>query len=82
MIHHPDPVPDESNVGHNRKFSNAFGTETTEIHLPSAKLKEEKNMDFTALKQNGLNTNLTIICTECDKPKLVYAQKSHLKITF
>ena len=27
-------------------------------------------MGFTALKQYGLNTNLTVICTECDNPWL------------
>ena len=32
-------------------------------------------MDFTALKQYALNTNPKIICTECDKPQLVYTQK-------
>ena len=32
-------------------------------------------MGFTALKQYALNTNLKIICTECDKPQLVYTQK-------
>ena len=32
-------------------------------------------MGFTTLKQHGLNTNLTVICIECDKPRLVYAHK-------
>ena len=76
MSHFPDPVPDETNEGHYQKFSNAFGTETIEIHLPSDKLKEQKNtMGFTALTQHALTTNLTIICTKYDKPRLVYAQK-------
>ena len=71
MSHLPDPVLTEASEGHYQKFSDGFGTETTEIHLPSAKFKEQKNtMVFTAL-----NTNLTIICTEHDKPRLVYAHK-------
>ena len=32
-------------------------------------------MGFTTLKQHVLITNLTIICTEYDKPRLIYAQK-------
>ena len=55
-------------------FNDAFGTETTKIYSPSAELKEQKNlMGFTAFNQHALNTNLTIIYTECDKPQLVYA---------
>ena len=74
--HLPDPVPDEANKGHYQKFSDIFGTEITEIHLPSFKLMEQENMmGFTTLKQHVLITNLTIICTECDKPRLIYAQK-------
>lgn len=82
VFHLPDPIPNEANERHYQKFSDAFGTETTEIHLPSAKLKEQKNMTgFTTLKIYALNTNLTIICTECGKPRLPYAQKGHT-ITF
>lgn len=63
MSHLSGPVPDEANKGHYQKFIDAFGTETTEIHLISAELKEQKNMmGLTALNQHGLNTNLTIIC--------------------
>ena len=72
----PDLAPGEANEGHYEKFSDTFGTETTEMHLPSATLKEQKTtMDFIALKQHGLSTNLTIFRTECDKPQLVYAHK-------
>ena len=74
MSHLSGPVPDEANKGHYQKFIDAFGTETTEIHLISAELKEQKNMmALPALNRHGLNTYLTIICTECDKPRLVYA---------
>ena len=76
MSYLPDPAPGEANERHYQKFSDTFGTETTEIHLPSATLKEQKTtMDFTALKQHALSTNLTIFRTECDKPQLVYAHK-------
>ena len=49
MFHLPDPVPDKANEGHYQRFSDAFGTEITEIHLPSAKLKEEKIWVFQHL---------------------------------
>ena len=72
MSHLPDPVLGEANEGHYQKCSNAFGTESTEIHFPFAKLNEQKNtIDFAALKEHAFNANLTIICTEYVKPQLV-----------
>ena len=41
------------------------------LHLRNKKLR----LDFIALKQHALSTNLTIFRTECDKPQLVYAHK-------
>ena len=41
VSHLPDPVPDEANKVHYQKFSDTFGTEITEIHLPSSKLMEQ-----------------------------------------
>ena len=77
MSHFPDPVPDETNEGHYQKFSNAFGTETIEIHLPSDKLKEQKNtMGFTALT-HALTTNLTISVQNMISHDLFMLRKSH-----
>ena len=80
-IFQTDPVPDEANEGHYQKFSDAFGAETTEIHLPSAKCKEQKNtMSFAHLNirqisvQNVISHGLfTLITCLIPIEKLYYS---------
>ena len=50
---------------------------TTEEHSPSKKLanKNSDGVPFNLSKQYAMNTNLTIEYTECNKPRIVYAQK-------
>ena len=73
----PDPVPDEQNEGHYKPFNQVFGTETSEKYLPSKTLAAKKThgIPFSPSKQHASNTNIVIMCTECQKPRLVYAQK-------
>ena len=75
--HLPDPTPDEASEGHYLKFSKLFGTDTEESHTPSLKVRQaqKSNIGYTAVKQHATNTNLTLTCTECDKPRLVLAKK-------
>ena len=75
--HLPDPKPDGASEGHYLKFSELFGTDTEESHTPSLKVRQayKSNIGYTAVKQDATNTNFTLTCTECDKPRLVLARK-------
>ena len=65
---------DERNEGHCKSFSDFLGKVTTEEHRPSKKLanKNSHGVPFNPSKQHAMNTNLII---ECNKPRIVYAQK-------
>ena len=72
----PDPVPDEQNKGHYKPSNQVFGTETSEEkYLPSKTLavKKTHGIPFSPSKQHASNTNIVVMCTECQKPR--YAQK-------
>ena len=59
-----------------RKDSTKSSVTLLVLRPPKIISKEQKNMMcFTALKQLVLNTNLTIVCTESDKARLVYPHK-------
>ena len=76
-LHHlPDPIPDPTNEGHYQPFSSLFGKTTTEEYLPSKKsgTVTGHNIPFNPCKQHASNTNLTITCYECNKPRLIYSK--------
>ena len=60
-----------------KDFQICFGKVTTEEHHLSKKLanKNSHGVPFDPSKQHAMNTNLIIECTECNKPRIVYAQK-------
>ena len=72
-------MPDEGNEGHYKGFPDVFGKVTTE-HRLSKKLakKNSHRIAFNPSKQQAMNTNLIIECTECNKPRIVYAQKKYV----
>ena len=74
-LHHlPDPVP----VGeHYKSFDELYGTNTTEEHRPSLKESKVKShgMPFSPTAQYAKNINLVVTCSDCDKPRVCYAQK-------
>ena len=77
LNHLHDSIPDPNNKGHYAKFNDIYGAETTEEHMPSLHITTSKNhgITFIPLLQHAKNTGLTVKCTECNKPRLVYSQK-------
>lgn len=76
-IHHlPDPMPDSNNEGHYLQFTDVYGTQTSEEHLPSLQVSSRGHrIPFNPLIQHAKNTGITVSCVECNKPRLVYARK-------
>ena len=61
----PDPVPDEDNPGHYKKFADFYGQDTTEEFKQSKSTsKRNHTILFNLLKQHALNTNITLECTK------------------
>ena len=60
-----------------QNLEKCLGTETSESHMPSIKVKQTKkrNLGYTALKQHATNTKMTLRRYECDKPRLVFSKK-------
>ena len=76
ISHLPDPVPDEDNPGHYKKFADLYGQDTTEEFKPSKRTSNRNHtIPFNPLKQHALNTNITLECTEYGKHRVVYSQK-------
>ena len=66
---------------HYKPYDEVWGTVTYENHMPSLKTSKnmKHNIPFNPLQQHALYTRLVIKCSECDKPRVIYAQKT---ITF
>ena len=76
VSHLHDPVPDEDNPGHYKKFTDFYGQETTEEFKPSKRTSNRNHtIQLNPLKQHALNRNITLECTECGKHGAVYSQK-------
>ena len=75
LDHIPDPTPD--NAMHYKRFSKVFGTQTTEAAMPSSKTSKDcgSKVPFNVVKQHATNTDITIECGECSKPRLVVSAK-------
>ena len=52
--------------------------ETTEAFVPSCNITASKGhgISFNPLVQHAKNTDMKIMCTECNKPQIIYAKKS------
>ena len=75
LDHLPDPTPDDAT--HYKRFSEVFGTQTTEAAMPSLKTSKDhgSKVPFNVVKQHATNTGITIECGECSKPRLVVSAK-------
>ena len=75
-LHHiPDPVRD-GNVY--KPFSEVYGTVTTEKDRPSLSSSAEKagnGMPFSPSGQFAYNVRQTVVSSECDKPRILYAAR-------
>ena len=69
-------MPDEPNEGHYKPFSTVYGTETTEKHLPSQNeiLRKNHGIPFSPVVQHAKNTDISITCASCGKPRVVYSK--------
>ena len=75
LKHIPDPVR-EVNVY--KPFSEVYGTETTEKDRPSLQSSAEKQchgMPFNPSAQFARNVAKTLDCTECNRPRVMYAAR-------
>ena len=54
-----------------------FGTKTSEEHRPSSKRKSQKDktLPFSASVQHVKNTDMMIMCDECEMRRLVYSKR-------
>ena len=80
-LHHiPNPIR-EGDVY--KPFSEVYGTETTEKDRPSLQSSAEKRVHgipFNPSGQFAHNVGKTIRCTECDRPRVMYAaRKVHFR---
>lgn len=74
LNHLPDPVP---RGDHYDDFESLYGTETSEIHRPSYNPQKVKghNIPFSPSIQRAKNANVVIQCDECQKWRVVHAEK-------
>ena len=75
-LHHiPDPIRDGDVY---KPFAEVYGTETTENDRPSLKSSAEKRghgMPFNPSGQFASNVGKTLVCTECNKPRVTYSSR-------
>ena len=69
----PDPMPGVDD--HYLPFAEVYGSDTTEVHRPSAKKKSAKKstLPFHGKLQHVKNAHMMIECEECGLWRLVYA---------
>ena len=80
LYHLPDPMPDPVNDRHYKKFSNCYGTETSEKHMPNLSGSNRKvhGIPFNPVSQHVKNTGIMLTCYQCERPSLVYCKKKVL----
>ncbi|CAG8612740.1 7401_t:CDS:2, partial [Scutellospora calospora] len=79
----PDPVPGDDL--HYKSFEDIYGIRTTENHRPSlirsetktktSKAKIKHTMPFSPSAAHAKNVGVTVNCTECEKPRLLFSAK-------
>ena len=72
LFHLPDPVPASSD--HYKPFEEVYGTHTTEKHRPSFS-ESRKSGHGIPFSPNAQTARKLIMCTECLKPRVLYAQR-------
>ena len=75
LNHLPDPVP--GSEGHYKQFADLFGTKTSEGHRPSSQRKsqKQKSLPFYPSVQHVKNTEMMLLCEECEMWRLVYSKR-------
>jgi len=73
LNHLPDPVM--ASDGHYKKFSDVFGTNTTEEQRPSLQKIMKKRLPFYPSVQHVNDVKTMLMCDECGMWRLVYATK-------
>ena len=73
-------MPDPVNDGHYKKFSDCYGTETSEKHMPSLIVSTQKGhgIPFNPVSQHVKNTGIMLTCYQRKRPRLVYYKKKVL----
>ena len=71
----PDPVPD--GTGHYKSFTDLYGKETTDEHLPSLKEKAASGhgMPYSPTAQTAKNTGIVLQCCSCKKWRLLHPNR-------
>ena len=78
LQHLPPPIPGDNS--HYKSFSEVYGTKTSEENRPSLPTKRpKKTVPFPKSVQHAKNTNIMVMCEECDIWCLVYCQ---VKLSF
>ena len=74
LQHLPHPTPSTVDPDHYKPFSEVFGTTTSEEHRPSLTSKPpKKTVPIPTSVRHAKNTNIMIMCEECDMWRLVYS---------
>ena len=75
VCHLPDPVPDADGE-HYKSFDDLYSTATTERYRPSLQSDSRKGhlMPFSPCAQQARNVAECILCSECLRPRVLYAQ--------
>ena len=78
IYHLPDPVRDGDVY---KKFSDVYGTSTSEKDRPTLQSSAEKNnsgIPFNLSAQFARNVARVLHCIECDKPRVLYSSRKLL----
>ena len=75
LSHLPDLLP--GSEGHYKHFSEVFGSKTSEEHRPSSKCKSQKQkaLPLYPSMQHVKNTEMMLLCDECEMWRLLYAKR-------
>ena len=73
LFHLPDPIP--ASGDHYKPFEEVYGTKTTEKHHPSFTEPGKGGRHGIPFSPNAQTARKLIMCTECLKPRVLYAQR-------
>ena len=74
LSHLPDPMPGDGERF--KSFDEVYNTQTTENFRPSLKKGNisDAGMPFSPSSQYGKNVNMVVICSQCEKPRVLYCK--------
>ena len=80
LYHLTDSMPDPVNDRHYKKFSDYYGTETSEKYMPNFIVSNQKGhgIPFNPVSQLVKNTGIMLTCYQCERPRLAYCKKNVL----